>query len=148
MIDLQAAGGLYDAIALEAFPDATRRQIVGGLPRLSATNFCSQIGMEQHLDPQAPAFSKLTAQQRAAIGSLDRMRNVGPRVVRCEVDGATATFDKEVSFTPGGPRQHVYGAVRFVDAPYSTFQIVRAGPAPDGALLNQISTTVKSWARY
>ena len=148
VIDLQAAGGLYDAIALEVFPDAIRRQIVDALPRLSAANFCSQIGMEQHLDPQAPAFSKLTAQQRAAIGSLDRMRNAGPRVVRCEVDGATATFDKEVSFAPGGPRQHVYGAVRFVDAPYSTFQIVRAGPAPDAALLNQISAAVKSWARY
>jgi hypothetical protein len=147
VIDLQAAGGLYDAIALEVFTEAIRRQIVGALQPLSATNFCNQIAVEQHLDPQAAVFATLTAQQRSAIASVDRMRNVSPRVVRCVVEGLTVTFDKEVAFAPGGPRQHVYGPVRFLEAPYSTFQIVRAGPAPDASVLNQMTTVVRSWAR-
>jgi hypothetical protein len=41
----------------------------------------------------------------------------------------------------------VYGAVRFLEGPYSTFQVVRAGPAPDAALLRQIAALVKSWVR-
>jgi hypothetical protein len=148
VIDLQAAGGLYDAIALEVFPEAIRRQILEALQPLSATNFCNQVAMEQHLDPQAAVFATLTAQQRSAIASVDRTRNVSPRVLRCVVAGATVTFDKEAAFAPGGPRQHVYGAVRFLEAPYSTFQIIRGGPAPDASLLNQITTVVTSWARY
>jgi hypothetical protein len=148
VIDMQAAGGLYDAITLEAFPDPIRRQILEALPPLSAANFCKQIAVEQHLDPQAAVLAKLTAQQRSALASADRMRNVSPRIVRCDVDGTTVTFDKEVSFAPGGPRQHVYGAVRFLDAPYSTFQLVRAGPAPDRAVLSQMTAVVRSWDRY
>jgi hypothetical protein len=148
VIDVQAAGGLYDAITLEAFPDPIRRQILEALPPLSAANFCKQIAVEQHLDPQAAVFATLTARQRSALASADRMRNANPRVVRCDVDGTTVTFDKEVSFASGGPRQHVYGAVRFLDAPYSTFQLVRAGPAPDSALLSQMTAVVRSWARY
>ncbi len=148
MIDLQAVGGLYDAIALEVFPEAIRRQILGALQPLSATNFCNQVAMDQHLDPQAAVFATLTAQQRSAIAAVDRTRNVSPRVLRCVVEGATVTFDKEAAFAPEGPRQHVYGAVRFLEAPYSTFQIIRAGPAPDASLLNQITTVVTSWARY
>src|SRR5687768_9302208 len=63
VIDLQAAGGLYDAIALEVFPDAIRRAIVGALQPLSITNFCNQIAVEQHLDPQAAVLATLTVQQ-------------------------------------------------------------------------------------
>ena len=148
LIDLQAAGGLYDAIALEAFPDAMRRAIVGALQPLSTTNFCNQFAVEQHLDPQAAVLATLTVQQRSAIASLDRMRNVSPRVLRCVVEGSTVVFDKEAAFVPGGPRQHVYGAVRFLEAPYSTFQIVRAGPAPDASVLNQMTAVVRSWALY
>ena len=61
------------------------------------------------------------------------------------VAGDTVTFHKEVSFQPGGPRQHVYGAVRFLSPPYSTFQIVRAGPAPDAAVLERLTAVVRSW---
>jgi hypothetical protein len=148
VIDLQAAGGLYDAIMLEVFPEAIRRQIVGALQPLSASNFCNQIAVEQHLDPQAAVFAMLTARQRSAIASVDRTRHVSPRVLRCVVEGSTVTFDKEAAFAPGGPRQHVYGAVRFLEAPYSTFQIVRAGPPPDASVLDQMTTLVRSWARY
>jgi len=145
VVDIQAAGGLYDAITLEAFPDPVRRQILQALPRLTAANFCQQIAREQHLDPQVGGLAKLSAQQKSVIASTDRIRNVSPRIVECRLDGTTVTFNKEVSFQPGGPRQHVYGAIRFLEAPYSTFQIVRAGSAPAAAVLDQMAALVKSW---
>ncbi|NOT26759.1 MAG: hypothetical protein HOP16_11720 [Acidobacteria bacterium] len=146
LIDLEAVGGLYDAIALEIFPAALRRQIVSALVPLTPTNFCGLLAQERHLDPASSALTGLTAQQRAAVASVDHMRHVGPRVVRCVVDGDTVTFDKEAGLQPGGPRQHVYGAVRFLGAPYSTFQIVRAGSAPDDEALNQMTAVVRSWS--
>ena len=76
VVDIQAAGGLYDAITLEIFPESMRRLIVQALTPLSATNFCQQIAQEQHLDPQAVALAGLTAQQKLVIASTDRMRNV------------------------------------------------------------------------
>ena len=147
VVDIQAAGGLYDAITLEIFPESMRRLIVQALTPLSVTTFCQQIAQEQHLDPQAAALAGLTAQQKLVIASTDRMRNVSPRVIRCVVDGTTVTFDKEVASQPGGPRQHVYGAVRFLESPYATFQIVRAGPAPPLDVLSQMAALVKSWNR-
>jgi hypothetical protein len=147
VVDLQAAGGLYDSIALEIFPEPMRRLIVQALPPLSVTNFCRQIAEEQHLDPQIAALAGLTVQQKSVIASTDRMRNISPRVVRCIVDGTTVTFDKEVASQPGGPRQHVYGAIRFLESPYSTFQVVRAGSGPSLAVLGQMTSLVKSWSR-
>ena len=147
VVDIQAAGGLYDAITLEIFPDSMRRLIVQALTPLSVANFCQQIAQEQHLDPQVAGLAGLTAEQRLAIASTDRMRNVSPRVLQCVVDGTTVLFDKEVASQPGGPRQHVYGAIRFLEGPYATFQIVRAGPAPGASTLNQMAALVKSWTR-
>lgn len=143
VIDLQAVGGLYDAITLEIFPDPLRQQVIAQLTPLTASNFCAEFAREQHLDPAS--LPGLTAQLQAAVANTDRMRNIQPRVVRCTASGETVTFDKEVGFQPSGPRQHVYGAVRFLPAPYSTFQVVRAGPAPDAALLDQITAIVQSW---
>jgi hypothetical protein len=147
VVDIQAAGGLYDAITLEIFPESMRRLIVQALTPLSVTNFCQQIAQEQHLAPQVAAFAGLTAQQKLAIASTDRIRNVRPRVLRCVVDGTTVTFDKEVDSQPGGPRQHVYGAIRFLEGPYATFQIVCAGSAPRVDVLSQMAALVKSWSR-
>ena len=147
VVDIQAAGGLYDAITLEIFPESMRRLIVQTLTPLSVTNFCQQIAHEQHLDPQVAALAGLTTQQKSLIASTDRMRNVSPRVFDCLVEGTTVTFDKEVAFQPGGPRQHVYGAIRFLEGPYATFQIVRAGPAPGLDVLSQMAALVKSWSR-
>jgi hypothetical protein len=146
VVDLQAVGGLYDAIALEIFPDATRRAIIQALPVLNPSNFCQQLGREQHLDPAIDTLASLSAQQRTAIASVDRMRNVNPQVVRCVISGTTVTFDKEVALQPGSPRQHVYGAVRFLDRPYATFQIVRAGQAPEPAVLEEMTALVQSWS--
>lgn len=146
VIDLQAVGGLYDAIVLELFPDPIRAAITGTLPRLTSANFCAALAQERHLDPELPAFTSLSPQQRAAIAGSDRMRNVGPRVVRCTVEGSVVTFDKDVAFQEGGPRQRVYGAVRFLEGAYSTFQIVRAGAPADPGLLDQMTAVVRSWA--
>jgi hypothetical protein len=145
VIDLQAVGGLYDAIALEVFPDPLRRTIVAALPPLTVATFCQQLAREQHLDPTLPVLARLPPEQRAAVASVDRMRNVNPRVIRCVVSGPIVTFDKEVAFQPGAPRQRVYGAVRFLEGAYSTFQTVRAGTAPDPLLLDQMTALVRSW---
>jgi hypothetical protein len=147
VVDIQAAGGLYNSITLQIFPEPMRRLIVQALTPLSATSFCQQIAQEQHLDPQVAALAGLTTQQKSLIASTDRMRNVSPRVLHCLVDGTTVTFDKEVASQPGGPRQHVYGAIRFLESPYATFQVVRAGPAPGSSVLNQMASLVKSWSR-
>ena len=130
VVDIQAAGGLYDEITLEIFPNPIRRIVVRALAPLGVTNVCQQISQEQHLDPGSPALAGLTGQQRAAIAAVDRMRNVDPRVLRCVVDGSTVTFDKDTASQPAGPRQHVYGAIRFLDAPYATFQSCARGRRP------------------
>jgi hypothetical protein len=147
VVDIQAAGGLYDSLTLDAFPAALRAQMVQALRPLTVDSFCQLIALEQHFDPRAPALAALKESQRTAIASMDRIRNIDPRVLRCDVDGPTVTFDKEVAFQPGFPRQHVYGAVRFLAAPYTTFQIVRAGPAPGAAVLAQMTALVNSWSR-
>ena len=75
VVDIQAAGGLYNSITLQIFPEPMRRLIVQALTPLSATNFCQQIAQEQHLDPQVAALAGLTTQQKSLIASTDRMRN-------------------------------------------------------------------------
>ena len=147
VVDIQAVGGLYNAITLEIFPEPMRRLVVQALTPLSVANFCQQIAQEQHLDPQVEALAGLTAQQKSVMATTDRMRNVSPQVLQCVVDGATVTFDKEAASQPGGPRQHVYGAIRFLEGTYATFQIVCAGSAPRAAVLSQMAALVKSWSR-
>jgi len=145
LVDLQAVGGLYDSITLEIFPEPVRSLVLGTLTPLSAGNFCQQLATEQHLDPTDSALASLTPQQRDAAAEIDRMRRGSLRVLRCTRDGDTVTFDEEVTFQPGSPRQRVYGAIRFLDGAYSSFQIVRAGAAPDPRLLDQMTTLVDSW---
>ena len=145
LIDLQAVGGLYDSIALEMFPDPIRSLVTGTLTPLSADNFCQQLATEQHFDSTDTALSALTSEQLSAAVAIDRMRRVSPRVLRCARDGDTVTFDDEVAFQLGSPRQRVYGAVRFLAGPYSSFQIVQAGVAPDARVLEQMTAVVNSW---
>ena len=145
LVDLQAVGGLYDSIALEVFPDPIRSLVVGTLAPLSVDNFCQQLAIEQHFNPTNTALDALTSQQQAAALAIDRMRRVSPRVVLCARDGDTITFDEEVAFQPGSPRQRVYGAIRFLAGAYSTFQIVRAGAAPGPRVLEQMTAVVNSW---
>lgn len=145
LLDLQAAGGLYDEITLEIFPQPLRATIVRSLPRLTLNNFCAEIARETHVDPLAPAFASFSAPQKQALQKVDRMRNAAPKVLSCEVAGDTIRFHKEVAFESGGARQHVYGAVRFLPEPYSTFQMIRGGNNPPPALLEQITAVVQSW---
>ncbi len=107
---------------LEMFPESMRQLIVQAFTPLSVANFCQQIAQEQHLDPQVAALAGLTAQQKLVIASTDRIRNVSPR-------------------------QQVYGAIRFLEGPDATFQIVCAGPASRLDVLSQMAALVKSWSR-
>ena len=145
LIDLQAAGGLYDSLTLEVFPDPLRALVVAQLPRLTAANLCAALGQPQHIDPSLPAFAALPAQQRQAIGMTDAMRNANPRVIECRATSDTVTFDKERAFQPGYPAQHVYGTVRFLIGPYSTFQLIAGGAAPDRSTLAAIERLVGSF---
>jgi hypothetical protein len=134
LLDRQAAGGLYDSITLEIFPDAQRASVLKDLPPLTPANFCDTIARPQHVS--GPPL----------VVKVDRMRNIDPKVLRCDVAGDTVTFDKEVSWNEGGPRLHVIGAVRFLRPPYSTFQFIGiAAEAPPMAALGQIADLVKSW---
>jgi hypothetical protein len=60
-------------------------------------------------------------------------------------NASTIVFDKERSFGPGAPVQHVYGAVRCLPEPFSTFRLIAAGNAPDRALLPTMADVVASF---
>jgi hypothetical protein len=136
MLDLQAAGGLYDSMTLEVFPAPMRDSILTSLTPLTSSNLCQELVKEQHVDLGKSVFAALTPQQKEAITRMDRIRAGNPRVLRCDVAGDTVTFHKEVTaqFGQERSRQQIYGAVRFLKPPFSTFQLIRAGahaPAPD-----------------
>jgi hypothetical protein len=139
-------GGLYDGLTLEIFPDHLRAIIVGQLPRLTSGNFCAALGQSRHVDPDLPVFRPFTPPQKQAIGQTDVMRNANPRIIECRRVGAMVIFDKERAFQPGYPTQHVYGAVRFLGEPFSTFQLIAGGASPDRALLSTIEDVVSSFA--
>jgi len=146
LLDLRAAGGLYDEITLEIFPQPLRKLILKTLEPLTASNLCAAMARERHVDPASVAFASLTSRQREALGTVDLMGNVEPKIVSCELNGDTIRFDKEAAFQAGSPRKHVYGAVRFLREPYSTFQVIRGTDnAASAALLDQITEVVKSW---
>lgn len=143
-VDLQAVGGLYDSIALEVFPDALRGRIIAQLPRLHAGNFCDALGRTTHLDIDAPAIAGFTAEQRTAIRRLDLTRSVEPRVVRCGMVNGVIAFERETAFQAGAPRQHIFGAIRFLDGDVSSVQMVAgAGTLPAG-LLDEMTAVVRS----
>ena len=145
-LDLQAAGGLYDAITLQVFPEPTAKVIRAALPVLTPDTFCDALGRERHLDSADQRLTNLTAQVRAALASVDRMGNFSARVLRCEVASGTVTFEKTAAFDATGPSRYIYGAIRFLPAPYSSFQVIRgSGDEPCAALIQQITAVVSSW---
>jgi hypothetical protein len=145
LVDLQAAGGLYDSLTLEIFPAPLRQIVVGQLPRLTPMNFCGALAQTTHLDVTLPAFASLPPQQRTAIGETDRLRNTNPRIVTCAAKADTVIFDKQRAFAAGFPAQHVYGAVRFLDGSFSTFQLIAGGEPPLPANLSAIEAAVASF---
>ena len=76
--------------------------------------------------------AKSAERVRRAARNVDRMRNIDPRIVRCQLAGDTVTFHKEATFVSGAvsARQHIFGALRFLDGPFSAFHIVRAALSP------------------
>jgi hypothetical protein len=139
-VDLQAAGGLYDPITLGVFPGPAASVVRSALPRLTTANFCDAIARERHADPADPRLSALNAAEKTALGQVDQMGNASLKVLRCEVSGDTVTFAKDTA------QRYVYGAIRFLPPPYSSFQLIRgAGEAPADAMLRQITDLVNSW---
>src|SRR5215831_17331212 len=68
LLDLQAAGGLYDGMALQILPEMLRVTVVNQLPRLSPANVCGVLNQTRHVNPDAAAFADWLAPQRQAIG--------------------------------------------------------------------------------
>jgi hypothetical protein len=144
-LDVLAGGGLYDDIASGTLPDAIKSAVEKVLPALTRTNFCEQIGREQHIDVSASVFAFMTAAQRAALADLDRMGNHSPRIARCTSAEDVIVFDKEASLVAGGPRRRTYGAVRFLTGPYSTFELIRAGGSADASVIDDMLAVVASF---
>jgi len=139
-IDLQAAGGLYDEITLQVFPAPAASVLRSALPRLTGANLCQALARGQHLDPADSRLGSLTPAQRNGIPQADRLGNASPQVLTCERAGETVTFAKS-----SGVR-YVYGAIRFLEGSYSSFQLIRGGAdAPTPSLLRQIEDVVNSW---
>jgi hypothetical protein len=147
-LDLLTAGGLYDDIASGTLPLAIQDAVRAQLPLLTLANFCSQIARERHLDADASVFASLTPTQRTALADLDRMGNVAPEIRRCTISGDAVAFDKEAAFVEGAARRRTYGAVRFLDGRYSTFQLIRAGGAPVATTLDEMLGVVQSFRVY
>jgi hypothetical protein len=148
MLDVQAAGGLYDSTMRDIFPAATQDSILSTMPQLTASNLCRELAQEQHVDIGKPSLAVLTPQQKDAIVRLDWMRNENPKVLRCDVAGDTVTFHKEVTarFGQASNRQQIYGAVRFLKPPFSSFQLIQARlgvPSPE--TLRTMTSVVESF---
>jgi hypothetical protein len=145
-LDIQAAGGLYDSIVREALPASVLVAVDDLLPPLTLKTICDALAREDHIDVNATQLRGLTAPQRDALRQADRMGNIGPRLLECVIDGATVTFRKEAAVTEGGPVRQVFGAVRFLDTPYSSFQVVQARPtAVDSTTVTAVTQVVASW---
>ena len=147
-VDLMSAGGLYDAIGLQIFPEPIANTIRGALPALTPDTFCDAIRRGRHIDPADQRLAGLTAEQRSAIANVDQMGNVASTVLSCRVVSDTVTFKKKAAFDAAGTSRYIYGAIRFLPAPYSSFQLIRgSGDEPDEALTQQITAVVHSWKR-
>jgi hypothetical protein len=129
-VDIQALGGLYDSIARSVLPDADAEALAAALPPVTPANFCALLGAVDRVQSL-----KLPPRLLPAARMLDASRNVRPAVRRCGVSGGVAVFHKETTFESGAvsARQHVFGAVRFLVAPYSSFQFVRGLNTPPAA---------------
>lgn len=143
LLDIQALGGLYDPITLELFPDESRRQVMAAVPAVTLQNLCALLAQEDHL-----GGATLPIQLLDVAHGVDRMRNVAPRIVTCETRGRTIAFHKEATYeSPGGAvRQHIFGAIRFLDGPWTSVQLIRAlRDAPSRDDLDALARIVNSF---
>ena len=145
-VDIQAVGGLYDSIALEVFPDPLRRRIVEQLRPLNAGNFCDALGRTTHFDTDGPAARGFSAAERTAIHNVDLFRSIDPKVIRCEQVEGVIVFDRETAFQQGAPRQHIFGAIRFLDGDVSSVQLVSGDTTPRTGVIDAVAAIVRSVA--
>ncbi|MGV7220384.1 MAG: hypothetical protein ACQ9MH_02515 [Nitrospinales bacterium] len=133
-LDIQAAGGLYDSISMEMFPDNLRKKLVKNLPALRASNLCRILAKEDHIDLNKKGLRVLSSKIKTGIRQMDRMRNIKPKLIFCKVSKNTVSFHKTAIYQAGTVRakQHIYGVVRFLRSPYSSFQIIRGSKEPPG----------------
>ena len=142
-VDVQALGGLYDIFARSALPDTELATLLKALPAVTASNFCALLGSTDRLQGLTLAPRLL-----AAARELDAVRNVQPVVHQCVAADGVIAFHKEATFVAGAMqgRQHIFGAIRFLTPPYSSFQIVRALPtAPSASDVEVLRQLVRSF---
>jgi hypothetical protein len=144
-LDLQAAGGLHDAIAREALPDRWRQTVIAALPRLTVANVCRALAAATHLDPAAAALARIPVPQRLALENLDRLGNVDPVVDTCEARNGVTVFRKSARITAAAPRRSIAGVIRFLEGRYSSVQIVRGAAPVSAGLLEEMRQVVESW---
>jgi hypothetical protein len=141
-MDVQVLGGLYDAIARDLVPSADLQILMKALPPLTAAGFCGSLASADHVTGLS-----LPPRLEGMARKLDAMRNGMPLVHRCSVASGVVVFHKEATFETGtmSARQHLYGAVRFLQPPYSSFQIVRGSiTAPTGGDIDTLERIVRS----
>jgi hypothetical protein len=146
-LDIQAAGGLYDAISMEVFSKPIRKKLVKILPPLNASNLCEMLVREDHIDLSKNGLRSLSSKMKNGIKQIDGMRNLKPKLIFCKVSGNTVSFHKTATFQVGvnQSRQHIYGAVKFLRFPYSSFQMIRGGKdQPEKRTVDSITKLVKS----
>jgi hypothetical protein len=142
-VDVQALGGLYDTFARSVLPDADLAVVLKAVPAITRSNVCALLGSADHLQGQ-----KLPPRLEAVAREVDATRNLQPVVRRCDLSGDLVVFYKEATFVAGrvSARQHLYGALRFLSAPFSSFQIVRGSTiAPTAADLDALGTMAASF---
>jgi hypothetical protein len=141
-VDVQVLGGLYDAITRDLVPPADLQILMKALPPLTAASFCGSLASADHVTGLS-----LPPRLEGMARKLDAMRNGTPLVHRCSVASGVVVFHKEATFETGtmSARQHLYGAVRFLQPPYSSFQIVRGSmTAPTGGDIDTLERIVRS----
>lgn len=143
-VDQQALGGLYDPFSQGIFDEEDLNIILENIPTLTAENFCDELSKASHIDLNKSPFSSLSQQLRDGIVGVDQMRNFDPKVISCSVSDDTVTFYKEGG-QEFGPVNHIYGAIRFLESPFSSFQIIRIAEEPTQEILDDITSVVKSF---
>lgn len=145
LVDIQALGGLYDPISQTVFDKKDLDNILENIPTLTAENFCDELAKASHIDLSKSVFSYLSEELKDAIISIDQARNFNPKIINCNVFEDTVTFYKEGGYE-FGPVNHIYGAIKFLKSPFSSFQIVRVtAEEPTQEMLSNITSVVKSF---